>query len=142
MLVIIADDDEDWKDSAVRWLKSTTETSNVDARHYAQPSDLIEALQKHEFDRESAKVVFLDLEFSNLGCSGLETLQVLKEHVDEHIRSIPVIIYSRSDSEEEVSKSYASKANSYVHKGSTSKRQKKIFIDTVRFWMETAKLPS
>lgn len=140
MNVLIADDDFDWRALALEWIEGDEETQHVTATPYEAPEPMLEAIQEGVFP-SGETVVFLDIEFSNVGVNGLDTLKAMKDHADERVRNIPVIIYSRSDSASEVSESYTHRANSFVHKGD-GEDQKVILLDTVKFWMQTAKLPA
>jgi CheY-like chemotaxis protein len=138
MIVLIADDDKDWRDAATMWVKQDKKTRHVVTKTYSAPRDMLKAF---ESDGESLTntVVFLDLDFENAE-NGLDTLKTLKEHPKSRVRNVPVVIYSKSASESEVRQSYEFNANSYVQKGDGD-NQKTTFLDTVRFWMKTAKLP-
>ncbi|MDE8654618.1 response regulator [Novosphingobium album (ex Liu et al. 2023)] len=140
MLVLIADDDPDWTNLASTWVEGEADTRHVTTRMFAEPDLMLQAVTEGS-ESVSKAVVFLDLEFSNKGVNGIDTLRRLKSHEDERVRNVPVVIYSRSASPEEIDESYANQANSFVNKGK-GKRQKEIFLDTIRFWMQTAKLPS
>lgn len=140
MLVLIADDDPDWTHLAATWVNGEADTRHVTTRTFAEPDLMLQAVAE-DSEAASNAVVFLDLDFANRGVNGIETLRLLKDHKEERVRNVPVIIYSRSASAEEIDESYANKANSFVHKGKGD-QQKEIFLDTVRFWMQTAKLPS
>lgn len=142
MLIAIADDDAQWTETVQRWAASTAvDASDLETRVFGTPEALIQALETEDPNVLGRTVVFLDLDFSAIGASGYDVLRQLKSHANTSVRSVPVVIYSRSDSAGEIEKCYSANANSYVHKGA-GRRQKQIFVETVKFWMHTAKLPT
>jgi two-component system, chemotaxis family, response regulator Rcp1 len=67
--------------------------------------------------------------------------QVLTEvKADERLKHIPVIILTGSDSEEDILRSYANYANSYVQKPNLGPFSKKI-RSVVDYWLTTARIP-
>lgn len=140
MLILIADDDANWTDLASEWAKTAAEPQELRTRVFHNPGELIKTLEADEGDLSGRLVVFLDLDFSKFGASGYDTLRRLKTHHNLEIRNIPIVIYSRSDSPDEIKKCYSAHANSYVHKGRVGS-QKQIFSETVKFWVNAAKCP-
>ena len=140
MIVLIADDDPDWHDLATTWVESEKDTRHVETRMFEAPDQMLQVFTD-DTDVASNAVVFLDLQFDNQGISGIDTLKMLKGHSEDRVRNVPVVIYSGSSSPSEVDESYANNANSFVHKGEGDHRRE-IFLDTIRFWLQTAKLPS
>lgn len=141
MLILIADDDTHWTDLAAEWAKTAAEPHEVRTRVFSDPAELVKALENDKKgDLSGRAVVFLDLDFSGIGASGFDALFHLKSHRDADVRNLPIVIYSRSDSPEEIEKCYSARANSYVHKGKVGTQQQ-IFRETVKFWVNAAKLP-
>ncbi|WP_232014346.1 response regulator [Cellulomonas fimi] len=83
-------------------------------------------------------LILLDLNLPRM--DGREVLQALK--ADESLRSIPVVVLTTSESEEDVLRSYSLHANAYVTKPVDFDR----FIDVVRqideFFVEVVRLPT
>ncbi|MDC7121297.1 response regulator [Cellulomonas fimi] len=82
-------------------------------------------------------LILLDLNLPRM--DGREVLQALK--ADESLRSIPVVVLTTSEAEEDVVRSYSLHANAYVTKPVDFDR----FIDVVRqideFFVEVVRLP-
>lgn len=82
-------------------------------------------------------LILLDLNLPKM--DGREVLQALK--ADESLRSIPVVVLTTSEAEEDVVRSYSLHANAYVTKPVDFDR----FIDVVRqideFFVEVVRLP-
>jgi CheY-like chemotaxis protein len=81
-------------------------------------------------------LVLLDLSLPKKG--GGQVLSEIK--ADPRLRHIPVIILTGSDSEEDILRSYANYANSYVQKPNLEPFSKKIRT-MVEYWLTTARIP-
>jgi CheY-like chemotaxis protein len=88
-------------------------------------------------DTPTPDLILLDLNLPRM--DGREVLAAIKE--DEKLRSIPVVVLTTSDSEEDVLKSYSLHANAYVTKPVDFDR----FIAVVRqideFFVSVVRLP-
>ncbi|GEL99710.1 response regulator [Cellulomonas terrae] len=88
-------------------------------------------------DAPTPDLVLLDLNLPRM--DGREVLQALK--ADANLRSIPVVVLTTSESEEDVVRSYSLHANAYVTKPVDFDR----FIEVVRqideFFVEVVRLP-
>lgn len=89
-------------------------------------------------DAPTPDLVLLDLNLPRM--DGREVLAAMKS--DEALRSIPVVVLTTSEAEEDVLRSYALHANAYVTKPVDFQR----FIDVVRqiddFFVQVVRLPS
>lgn len=88
-------------------------------------------------DAQRPDLILLDLNLPRM--DGRELLSVIKE--DEDLRSIPVVVLTTSEAEEDIVKSYKLHANAYVSKPVDFDR----FIEVVRqideFFVSVVKLP-
>ena len=82
-------------------------------------------------------LVFLDLNLP--GKHGLEVLADIRRQ--PRLAPLPVIIFSSSETEEDVRRAYAATANCYVAKPGSLDRYFSVLADTERFWLSTARLP-
>lgn len=81
-------------------------------------------------------IVLLDLNLP--GTDGREVLRQIK--ADESLKSIPVIIFTTSDSEKDIEESYTSGANTYITKPVNLDELYNV-IDTFKnYWFETASM--
>jgi CheY-like chemotaxis protein len=89
-------------------------------------------------DAPTPDLVLLDLNLPRM--DGREVLAAMKS--DDALRSIPVVVLTTSEAEEDVLRSYALHANAYVTKPVDFQR----FIDVVRqiddFFVQVVRLPS
>ncbi|WP_149204728.1 response regulator [Actinotalea subterranea] len=89
-------------------------------------------------DAPTPDLVLLDLNLPRM--DGREVLSAMKS--DESLRSIPVVVLTTSEAEEDVLRSYSLHANAYVTKPVDFER----FIDVVRqiddFFVSVVRLPS
>ena len=84
------------------------------------------------------KIILLDLNLPKV--HGHEVLRVIKGN--DELRTIPVIVFSTSDSDEDVQKTYRLGVNSYFSKPTEFLAYRRLLHDVERYWTELAKLPS
>jgi CheY-like chemotaxis protein len=72
--------------------------------------------------------------------NGIEVLRRLKS--DQNLRRVPITIFTRSDREEHVVKSYDLGVNSYIRKPSGFDSFVKTIRHLYRYWTTVAKLPA
>jgi CheY-like chemotaxis protein len=82
-------------------------------------------------------LVLLDLKMPRL--DGLETLAELKSRSE--LRAIPVVFFTSSRLESDISRGYALGANGYVVKPMDFTETVRVLSDTVGFWISTNELP-
>lgn len=82
-------------------------------------------------------LVLLDLNLPKV--SGHEVLRVAK--TDEKLRQIPILIFTSSDADRDVFRSYSLNANCYIQKPVDLDRFSDLVERLDEFWLQTAKLP-
>ncbi len=83
-------------------------------------------------------LILLDLNLPRK--SGFEVLDEIK--VDEDLKSIPVVVLTTSQAEEDIVKSYALHANAFISKPVDLIQFLSIVKSIEDFWLEIVKLPS
>ncbi len=94
-------------------------------------------LEKSAFDPKQyplPKLILLDLNMP--GMNGKEFLRTIKR--DELLCTIPVIIVSSSEYNEDVRGCYELQAAGYIHKASVPGQFREIFDKLVKYWFETS----
>ena len=92
-----------------------------------------------DYLRDSSHVPTLILLDINLPCySGLEILSLMRKL--DHLRGIPIIMFSSSQLDEEIKAAYRLGANSYVAKPSSHVELESTIGDIYEYWYKTAKL--
>lgn len=89
-------------------------------------------------DSHRPNLILLDLNLP--GLSGKEILQAVKR--TEELQSIPVVVLTTSDSEDDIASTYALGANCYVRKRSDLQDFLQVVEQVQKFWLITAELPS
>jgi CheY-like chemotaxis protein len=89
-----------------------------------------------EIPRFNPDLVLLDLNMP--GMDGHDVLGRIRR--DEIMRGVPTLIFSSSESEEDVRRSYRGHANAYVVKPRSSEGYRDLAESINRFWYETARL--
>lgn len=135
--VLLVDDDEADIKLTCRALENDRIINHIHVVH-----DGVEAL---EFLRREGRfadaprpdIIFLDLNMPRM--DGREVLRALK--ADKQFASIPVLILTTSDAEEDIDSSYAQHANSYITKPVDLKQFKKAIQAVEQYWFSVVKLP-
>jgi len=71
---------------------------------------------------------------------GWTTLEEIKS--DKQLKAIPVIVFTTSESEEDVRRCYSLGANCYISKPFQYNELKEVFQTVEKFWFSVAKLPA
>ena len=82
-------------------------------------------------------LIILDLNLPKI--SGHEILKHIKE--DSHLRTIPVVVLTSSQSEEDILRSYELQANCYIKKPLDLGGFKQVVKSIDQFWFTVVKLP-
>lgn len=94
---------------------------------------------KFLFEKEKYRkpdIIILDINLPDI--SGLELLKKIKQ--DKSLKSIPVIMFSTSDSEKDISDSYDLFANSYITKNIEIHELFKKIASLGEYWLKTSEL--
>ena len=83
-------------------------------------------------------IVLLDINMPKK--NGFEVLEEMKK--DTRLRSLPVIMLTTSQREEDVVRSYATGACSYIHKLVDLKQFKHFMMQFVHYWTSISRIPS
>lgn len=141
MTLLMADDDEDDREMA-RDALAETELRSV-LRFVENGEQLLDYLnQRGAYAGTSSAprpgLILLDLNMPRV--NGREALNAIK--ADPVLRGIPVVVFTTSQSADDVQSSYALGANSYVSKPVKFAQ----FVETVKalekYWFEIVELPS
>jgi CheY-like chemotaxis protein len=89
-------------------------------------------------DAPRPDLILLDLNMP--GKNGHEVLAEIK--ADESLRSIPVVILTTSQSEDDLARAYASHVNCYIRKPVDFEKFMKVVASIEEFWFAVVSLPS
>lgn len=138
--VLLVDDDEDYLYVARRAIERAN--LRADVRVTRDGDEALRVLGLKPGGVEPAApytvvVVLLDLRMP--GLSGLDVLRQIRAH--ERTRELPVVVVSTSNLPDDVAKSYALGANSYIVKRMDSESPGGFVVDTARYWVELNEPP-
>jgi len=133
--VLLVEDDRNEVDVALRAIERADLDVNVEVAR-----DGLEALQALGLEKVGGapaaqtppRVVFLDLKMPRI--DGWEVLRRMRE--DPRTANVPVVVLSRSDRAEDVVRSYALGANSFLVKRYDPRGPGRYFADAVRYWVD------
>ncbi len=86
---------------------------------------------------ERPDLIFLDLNLPKIG--GLEVLKRIKH--DPSLNSIPILILTTSEAEQDIQKAYTSRANCYITKPVDINQFIKVIQEVENYWFGITNLP-
>lgn len=89
-------------------------------------------------DAPQPDLVMLDLNLPRMG--GIEVMQEIAK--DENLRTIPIVVMTTSDNEEDIQRSYQNFANCYVKKPLDFAQFFSVVQMIENFWLTVVKLPT
>jgi CheY-like chemotaxis protein len=101
--------------------------------------EALEILRKRTTSAEVSPpdLILLDLHLPRM--NGYDVLEEIRK--DAALRAIPVVVFSSSDAERDILKSYELGANCYVPKPFDLAEFNKVIGSIMQFWLKTAQLP-
>jgi len=92
-----------------------------------------------EYLKKNPKPSLVLLDLNMPGMDGFEVLTIIKN--DDRLKSLPVIVFSVTTASTHINQVYKFGANAFVNKSLTLDEYKSIFVETLRFWRDIARLP-
>jgi CheY-like chemotaxis protein len=140
MIIIMAEDDEDDRIIIQDALKEAGITLPVKC---VENGEELMDLFLHQRDNpekiDALKPVFILLDLNMPRMDGRKTLELLKK--DENLRKIPVIIFTTSDSPEDIAWTYSCGASSFITKPFSFRSIVDIMKTIKKYWLEIVSLP-
>jgi two-component system response regulator len=97
-----------------------------------------EAFAQRERAREAApRLILLDLKLPKV--NGLEVLEQIRRH--EPTRHLPVVVFTSSAEDRDLSESYRRGANAYIRKPVDFREYKELIVDVGSFWIRRNQMP-
>lgn len=129
--ILIADDDEDDRLMIQRALEHS---------RLLNPVEMVEDGEElMDYLRERSRPALLLLDLNMPRKSGREALQEIK--TDPDLRSLPVIVLTTSELEEDIAECYDVGANAYITKPVTFDKLVQTMNSLQEFWFELVRLP-
>ena len=100
--------------------------------------ELLTLLQEHQ-DQNAVHPAFILLDLNMPKMDGRKSLELIRK--DESLKKIPVIIFTTSDSEDDIAHAYEYGANSFILKPSSFSSMIDIMKTLKAYWLETVALP-
>jgi CheY-like chemotaxis protein len=139
--ILMADDDEDDRELTRDSLQD--ERLADEMRFVVDGQDLIDYLRREgryaEAPAETPRpgIILLDLNMPRK--DGREALAEIK--ADESLRAIPVVVLTTSTDEQDVRRTYALGANSFISKPVTNAGLIDVMNSLTKYWLEVVELP-
>lgn len=127
-------------DDAAPFIESFESTDATETVHVVETGEEALAYLNREGEHVDAPrpdLIILDLHVT--GPSGEHLLEKLNERPE--LRSIPVLVFTTSESEEDVARSYELNANAYLEKPDSEAAFARLAQAIEDFWLDLAHLP-
>jgi CheY-like chemotaxis protein len=102
--------------------------------------EAVDALFKPEGSAQDMPTDFILLDWNLPKVSGREVLAMLKASTT--LRTLPVVVFSSAENEDDVQSAYSAHANGFVRKPSDLESLSRIIENIESFWVNTASLTS
>jgi len=141
VVILMADDDEDDRMLAQDALKESHLMN--DLRTVGDGEELLEYLQRRgKYSEEGSAprpgIILLDLNMPRK--DGREALKEIK--ADAELRDIPIVVFTTSQAEEDIYRSYKLGVNSFITKPVTFESLIQVMQTLGKYWFEVVELPS
>lgn len=139
VVILMADDDDDDFLLTQKALKAS-KLLNTLIRVNDGEELLDYLLERGEYEHKETirpGIILLDLNMPRK--DGREALKEIKEH--EHLRNIPVVVFTTSKAEEDVLRTYSLGVNSFITKPVTFSNLLEVMTSLGRYWFEIVELP-
>lgn len=133
IVILMADDDDDDRFLATEALAEWRVINEF--RTVEDGVELLEHLRSGE--NPLPDLILLDLNMPRL--NGWEALEELKS--DPDLRTIPVVVLTTSDRSDDISRSYALGASSYIKKPVSMAGMVEVMANLNRYWFQIVELP-
>lgn len=138
--ILMADDDEDDRLMTRDALKESHLTNEL--RFVEDGEELLSYLRhqgqyKSEKDAPRPGIILLDLNMPKM--DGREALKEIKG--DAELRDIPIVVFTTSQAEEDIYKTYKLGVNSFITKPVTFENLIKVMKALGKYWFEVVELP-
>lgn len=132
--ILLVEDDRDEVDVALRALRLAGVDVPIEVARDGQAALALLGLEPDPFVTTPVRpsVVFLDLKLPRV--DGWEVLRRLRDHPET--ASVPVVIVSSSDERDDVRRSYALGANSFLVKRFDEQGPGRYLAEAARYWLE------
>ena len=123
---------EDNADSIVFFKRIVDKLGNYSLETYEDGDALIKNMKDYTAPNKRPEIILLDINLP--GMNGFEILEYIRSQ--EKFRHIPVIMFTSSENEQDIKKSYENGANAYLVKPDNLKSLHNVIEDTFNFWLK------
>lgn len=140
LTILIADDDQSYVD-LVKKASASVIGANVTFQHVVDGQNLMDYLnlvKRNHANTQRPHLILLDLNMPRI--NGFQALEKIK--TDPILSEIPVVVFSSSSTNSDISSIYALGGNSYVTKPSGYQELKKVIHGIIFYWGQIGALPT
>lgn len=123
---------EDNPDAIVFFKRVVSKLGDFKLHTYESGDALIKNAKREDKAVVNPEIILLDINLP--GMNGFEILEYLR--AQEEFRHVPVIMFTSSEDEQDIKKSYERGANAYLVKPDNLKMLHNVLEDTFNFWLK------
>jgi len=123
---------EDNPDSIVFFKRIVDKLGNYTLETYEDGDSLIKNMKDYTAPNKKPEIILLDINLP--GMNGFEILEYIRSQ--EKFKHTPVIMFTSSENEQDIKKSYENGANAYLVKPDNLKSLHNVIEDTFNFWLK------
>ena len=123
---------EDNPDAIVFFKRVVNKLGDFKLHTYESGDALIQTVKAKDTSNINPEIILLDINLP--GMNGFEILEYLRSRSE--FRHTPVIMFTSSDDEQDIKKSYEHGANAYLVKPDNLKMLHNVLEDTFNFWLK------
>ena len=135
--LLIAEDDDDDFFLTERAIRKSGIGNEIE--RFGDGQALVEYLQKLKTKEHPTEHYFILLDLNMPRMDGREALRQIKS--DDYLRRIPVVVFTTSESDEDVIKAYSLGTNSFIRKPAQQDDFLRVIGVLKQYWLEIVKLP-
>ncbi|WP_153801188.1 response regulator [Foetidibacter luteolus] len=123
---------EDNPDAVVFFKRIINKLGDYALHTFESGDSLVQTTAESEQHQLKPEIILLDINLP--GMNGFETLQYIRSRSE--FKTIPVIMFTSSEDEQDIKKSYEYGANAYLVKPDNLKNMHLVLQDTFNFWLK------
>lgn len=131
------DDDKEDQNLVIMALEKDCEEDEYEIITYSCHEIFLNFIKSDDFVKKYSPVILLDIKMPNK--DGYEILSIIKR--DEMTMKFPVVVFSSTQSKEEIEKCYNLGANSFIEKKIDFDELVKSLKEFKNYWIKTARKP-
>ncbi len=140
LLLVVEDSDEDFEVLERLLLRSPTTIPTHRCVNGDKALAFLHQSDKYIDGQKTSRPCLIILDLNLPGTDGRDVLRQIKQ--DEHLKAIPVVVFTTSNNAQDIAECYQSGANSYIVKPMSFSQLKRDIQTLLDYWLDVTTLPN